>query len=308
MSAPIVYAASDPSSPILNGTPNEFVDLLDKCLRVGYPGKAPAGWLKTFVGTNKATFKPTVANQFTLRVLDHQLTSGIRWASLRGYETVTDVDTGSQPFPTPAQLGSGIQLNYNVGSVARPWVVIADDRTVYVFTDPNGNGTYYGFWFGDFYSYVPVDSFRTGIAGMITTANDLFGRELVHVGQLSEGHYIARAFNGLGESLQVGKHSDFSWYLGSGDTTLRGTIPYPDPISGGIVLAPLYLHEQAQPTIRGKLRGLWYWCHPTAGIADRAVFSGAAGTEYAGRTFMIIGPSIHGGLYVVETSNTWLTN
>ena len=67
---------------------------------------APVGkWEKTFSGTNKAAYRSTdiKASGFYLRVDDTGTTS----VRVRGFETMTDVDTGTGPFPTDAQISGG---------------------------------------------------------------------------------------------------------------------------------------------------------------------------------------------------------
>lgn len=300
-----VYASTDGSAPVLNGTAGEFVALLKACLVDGYGSKAAAGWTRPFSGTNKAAFKQAAGNQFYLRVLDHNLTSTTRYAFLRGFETMSDVDTGTGGFPTAAQQTNGLIVNYNTGAVARPWIVIADDRTVYAFCDIAGNATYYAFMFGDIYSYVSSDGYRTALIGMIDNTTDRLNAGYADVTTAASGYYIARKYDGSGTSLQVGVHADNTYVSSS---VGKGPIAYPDPVSGGIVLSPVYLHEIAEPTIRGKLRGFWHWSHATSGIGDRDFFNGATGTAFQGKSFLVISLSQAAGLYVMETSNTWQTN
>ena len=68
-----------------------------------------AGWTKPFVGTNKAAFKQgTGANDFYVRILDDGSgTGGAKEALARGFETMSDVDTGTGDFPTVAQVSFG---------------------------------------------------------------------------------------------------------------------------------------------------------------------------------------------------------
>jgi hypothetical protein len=63
---------------------------------------APAGWTKVFAGTNLAAYRSPdpLANGHFLRVDDTDNAS-IR---VRGYETMSDINTGTGLFPTDAQL------------------------------------------------------------------------------------------------------------------------------------------------------------------------------------------------------------
>jgi hypothetical protein len=101
---------------------------------------APAAWTKAFSGTNLAAYKSAAvsATGCLLRVDDSAAQSSV----LRGYESMSDVNTGSGPFPTPAQLGGGIVLRKSDASSAasRPWLLFADDRLFYLFNAwPSGS-------------------------------------------------------------------------------------------------------------------------------------------------------------------------
>lgn len=301
-----VYTSTDGSAPVLNGTAGEYVNLLDKCLVAGYGAKSAAGWTKPFTGTNKASFRQGGGNQYYLRVEDNFSSGSIRYAKCRGYVTMSDVDTGTEPFPTTAQVTDGIEPQYNNGLVSRPWIVVADNRTVYAFVDPGANGFYFALAFGDFYSYVGSDSYRTIIIGSTDISTDRLSLFESAVTTVGTGKYVPRKYSGTGTSLAVGTHGDT--VVAGTATPTKGTILYPDPVSGGLFLAPIYIHEIAEPTIRGRLRGLWHWAHVTSGIGDRDTFSGTPGSEFDGKTFLIVALGQSTGVFVIETSDTWQTN
>lgn len=303
-----IYTSTMTGAPVLTGLAGEFVNLLDKTLVTGWgsgPGAiAPAGWSKDFTGTNKAVFRAGGGNRMFLRVEDHFLTGSTRYAKLRGAIVASAVDTLVEPFPDPSQVTDGCVLQYNVGAVARPWKVFADDRTVYVFTSHDGTGTYWGFKFGDFFSYVLGDLYRTVIAGPVDFTGDSLCSIRTSNLTILLGHYVARKYTGAIGSLNVGKHGDSSVLVGELN---KGVTPFPDPISGGILLAPIYLHEIAEPTTRGKFRGFWYWPHVLSGVGDGDTFTGAAGTILEGRSFTVVAAKA-AGLYIMETSSTWVTS
>lgn len=95
---------------------------------------APLGWEKPFAdaGAYKAVYKSAdpISSGCHLRVLD----SNAQWARVRGYESMTDVDTGVNPFPTPAQLAEASVTwpkSNQANSSARPWVIVGDGALVY---------------------------------------------------------------------------------------------------------------------------------------------------------------------------------
>jgi hypothetical protein len=90
----------------------------------------------------------------------------------------------------------------------------------------------------------------------------------------------------------------------SGLPTL-GSIPAPNPADGAYYLSPLKLLDE-QWNIRGRQRGLYHLCHPTASFADGATFNGAG--DYAGKTFAVVSLGSASGHYCIETSDTLETN
>jgi hypothetical protein len=68
----------------------------------------PAGWTKPYSGTNKAVYRSgTGSNQRYYRIEDNS-TPSANHAYLLGYGAMTDVDTGTDRFPTTLQYASGL--------------------------------------------------------------------------------------------------------------------------------------------------------------------------------------------------------
>lgn len=94
---------------------------------------APQGsWEKAFSGTNKAAYRSTDAagTQFYLRIDD----SGTTTCRARGYETMSDIDTGIGPFPTDAQISGGGYWHKSSGANATAvgYMLAADNRAIRV--------------------------------------------------------------------------------------------------------------------------------------------------------------------------------
>ena len=90
---------------------------------------APVGqWEKVYTGTNKAVYRSLDATgpRHYLRVDD----TGARFARVRGYESMTDIDTGTGAFPTDAQMsGGGYWHKSTVASAAAVrWKLFADSQ------------------------------------------------------------------------------------------------------------------------------------------------------------------------------------
>ena len=270
-----VYRSSDASAPVLSGTSGSLVALLYACLVTGYGSAVGAGWAREFTAANKAVFRAASGNRLRLRVDD----TGTQEARIVGYETMSDVDTGTGAFPTSGQVSGGLYVRKSgtADSTARPWVVVATDKAFYFL--PNSGGTDWlaplssdytylsgQFFFGEFTSFKPGDAYNTAIIGSEATGNST-GRLGTCVSQAataptSFGHYMARPYYQSAGSLWFSKYPAMSFY---GPSTMASAGPiFPDPISGAMHLSPLYIIEsgpQSYGFIRGILPGLWMPCH-----------------------------------------------
>jgi hypothetical protein len=88
--------------------------------------QAGAGWSKPFSASTKAVFRPAAGNRRFLRVVNAIGADTLA----RGYEDMTDVDTGTGPFPTVAQVATPIVVG-NVGyssQAGSPWFLIATSK------------------------------------------------------------------------------------------------------------------------------------------------------------------------------------
>lgn len=92
---------------------------------------ASAGWEKVFSeGTTKAVYRSTdvTSSRRYYRVDD----SGNQSARVRGFAEMTDVDTGTEPFPTDAQIsGGGYLFKTTSGSITPVlYLLAADSKSV----------------------------------------------------------------------------------------------------------------------------------------------------------------------------------
>lgn len=116
-----LYLSTDSGAPVLNTTAGSLIALLDAVLVNGYGSKPAAGWTKAFSGTNKAAYRngATAKARSYFRVDD----SNAGYATLAGYDQMSDVDSGSYRFPT----GTAV---YYCHKKAQPWWAYADERTL----------------------------------------------------------------------------------------------------------------------------------------------------------------------------------
>lgn len=318
------YRSTDTSAPVLTGQTGKLIALLDAILINGYGSKAAAGWGKPFgTGTStKEAYRPASGTRFYVRVLDDgSMTGGFRDSSVRGGESMSDIDTFTNAFPTAVQEANGVNWRKSVtaDATARPWIAFADGRTLYLFIQSGDNSTQWvGMMFGDFYSYNPTDAFNCMIAGMntfsassISASNHKFDlMQATMQGTVQSGHYIARKSTGTGASTNCckkGEHGLVSTGGTTAENVLAGILSYPNTADGGLWLHPVWIMDIVTPdVIHGHLRGFYHICHAITFFGDGDTFGGAGG--YAGRSFKLIKQSMNAGIYTLETSNTLDTN
>lgn len=299
-----VYRSTDASAPqfstIAVGT---LIPILDACLVTGYGSQAPAGWTKEYSGTNKAVYKQgTGSNGFYLWVND---TANVSYAFVRAYETMTGLDTGTNPFPTVAQVSTGMYwLKNSATNVA--WMVVATERAFYYWTQysaANNNGQL--LFFGDIDTYVAGDAFNTVLLGG-RTANVSVAADSVNLASgaitTATGNvFIARDY--LQTTLSPGC-SRIVNSIHTGSPTAPGSyFTQYDSLTGNIKLYQVFIGDLAG-TIRGRLPGFYglptvtpYGTDPSH-IVDII----GSGTE-AGKTFAMV--SAWTNFYMIETSDTW---
>jgi hypothetical protein len=283
--------------------------------------KLAAGWTKPFTGTNKAVFRQGAGNQFYWRVDDNGPgAGGAREARIRGFEAMSDVDTGTgtnaSGFPSTAQQANGLvaRKSTTADATTRTWMVIADDRTVMVFIQTGDiAGRWQGFALIDIYSYVASDGFRTMIIGGIgenSASASRFTELTTTMAAAANGHYIARGYVGTGGPIQIGKHSDAVKAGGSNFMTYG--LPYPNPTDGYLYLSPLWITDPTTAPvnhIRGQVRGVYNCLCNTTTLNDLDTFDGVG--DLAGKSFLLIKNvrnATSDGDVVIEISNTVQVN
>lgn len=100
--------------------------------------KTPAlGWTGPYTGTNLAAYRGNTASGTGcyLRVDDTATTL----PRVRGYVAMTDVNTGTDPFPTDALLSGGGYFPKSSSSTLRSWLLVGNDRGFYISADYNNN-------------------------------------------------------------------------------------------------------------------------------------------------------------------------
>lgn len=228
---------------------------------------APLGWSKTYTGTNKGVYRGNEVTGTRLYLRVDDTTDSGKSAGMRGYEAMTDVDTGTGLFPTVLQMATGIVLTKSdtASSAARPWVLVGDGYEFLLFTAgfavsyANIYGTFH---FGDPLSEMASDPYGCLIYGGIVLesypgssgfAYNQIGTSLT----AQAGHYFARSYTQIGPSIGAEKMGNYS--LGGTTIGLSGILTYPAPSNNGLYIAPLFVADAV--CLRAQLKPVWQPLH-----------------------------------------------
>ena len=224
---------------------------------------APAGWEKVFTGTNKAVYRSAdpASTRHYLRIDDTAATL----CRVVGYETMTDVDTGTGPFPTAAQqAGGGYWPKSSAANAnANAWVLVIDGRAIIDSVAPAyGSGAAYlncmTRFFGDGIAAKPSGDpyFCLLNYSSVTSPTQMYDSDLDGGSALQSA--APRGYTGLGSAVRhvllpyTGSPSLFSGM----DTTLG---PFPSEIDGKLKLSRKYAADSTVKPPRGDIPG-WYHC------------------------------------------------
>lgn len=257
---------------------------------------APAGWLKAFSGAQLAVYRsPHLAGtQMALRVDD----TASQNARAVGYEAMSDLNTGFGAFPMSVQVAGGLywpKANSSA-TTARPWLVVADDRTFYVWVNTgtagfSEEGFVYGF--GDFTSTKggdPYACFITGATGDISTTTAANAQTLGYhdlAGSAALSQWVARSFTAIGGALPVSRKAE-SYNTANTYSGNTASIAYPNGPDNGLYLSRSLVMEISPLSVRGVMRGLLFLPHATgaATFAHRSRIAGQG--PLAGRQLMVV--------------------
>lgn len=210
---------------------------------------APLGWERVFTDVNVRVYRSLSlesARHF-FRVTDADSSSVSPLNAYRGFETMNDASTGLNEYPSFVQVGGGGFGIYKSPSGAQPWVLVGDERTVYISISTTG-GMITAVCMGDFESHVPADAYASIITAVVSSTVGNLGSVT------SFGHRVARDMDGLGQSPSVVSRSPFGAPSGNNGT-------WPSPASGGVTIArPVHLIEG--DSLRGSLRGIMHLWEP----------------------------------------------
>lgn len=238
---------------------------------------APAGWEKVYAGTNKAVYRSTnvTGARFYLRVDD---SNGL-FARVRGYETMSGIDTGTGLFPLNAQIATGggyWQKASASNATAIPYLLAADSKMLL-------QAMCFGVANSADYIETAVYGFGEGVA--LNPGGDAFASVLSAMGasgSLQHGGLsgasvdsgadgaatFARAWHGLGGAVYarpVPEGGSVSTLSGN-DGTLGIA---PGRVDGAIRMARMMLKDQGANDLRAVVPG----CHFVPQALENSLFT-----------------------------------
>lgn len=280
---------------------------------------AGTGWGKVFGGTNKAVYRSTdpTGSRFYLRIDD---SNGL-YARVRGYEAMTDIDTGTGLFPLDAQIaaGGGYWHKANTSNAtAIPYMLAADSKLLLqaicygVAGGANSIATAV-FGFGEGMALNPAgDAFASLLSASGSSTNSMNYGSLSGVSSDSSTNgasFFARGWQGLGGAVYARPVPEGgSTVVLSGDDSTLGVAP--GRVDGAIRMARMLLKDQASNDLRCVVPG----CHFVPQVLNNALFpapfalSDGAGT-LAGRKLAAVpvgnNASSRSGTAFVDVTGPW---
>ena len=269
-----------------------------------------------YTGTNKAVWRSgdPQSNGHYLRIDD----TGATYARVRGYESMTDVDTGSGPFPTDAQMSGGGYWHKSIaaGSAATRWKLFADSRALLLAvaagstTATNIAAPLRGF--GDPLALRPAgDCWGTFLSAHGSATGSSSGQLDAGVTSGANGQITApRAWQGLGgcAQLEAAPYTGTASSVSGADATLAA---FPSIIDGRLLLSRVFLRESGANPPRANVPGAFRI--PQSGalslLADGDIV--IAGGALAGRRLVAVATTITGfsvaptGVYLVDATGPW---
>lgn len=221
---------------------------------------APLGWAKTYSGTNKAVYKPTdvAATSALLRVDD----TGTTAARVRMFETMSDVDTGTNPAPTDAKMSGGMYWwkSSTANATTRKYTIFGDSRNLYVGVDPYSVGVNVIHAFGDLDSYKSGDAYCGFIIGDSAVPGvGSLGSVAQQDPQNNETMQIMRSHTGLGAAVTSSRKAlTGASGQASGNDSWLGN--FPAPANNGLFLSRMVGFQRPLTSSgpRGLIPGVFY--------------------------------------------------
>ena len=264
------------------------------------------------------------------------LTGGFRDAKFCGFETMSGINAGVNPFPNATYGGfttnnfsscgfQAIRKSGTLDGTTHSYQIFADCRTVYIFIYTGEiASSYLSAMWGEFTPGNALNNYSCVVAGR---AQSTAGNATAHVSDWDRnnatwstahtGIFIDRGVYGMTTGCRS------NWWFGPANFTNAGLAAaaimgnqastahgpaFPNPASNEFYVAPVYLLDNGTlsgigVTI-GTMRGAWLFGHNQFTVADGAIFQGSG--AFTGRSFQILKFTPNQGVFCIETSDTLL--
>ena len=255
---------------------------------------SPLGWSRPYSGTNLGAYRQggLSSHKRFVRVYDGAMSSTSRY-SVRGYEAMTAISSGTGPYPTTAEVaGNGVEIMAPHGAAsAFPWLIVGTPRQFYLMTAYGDYWAYYDANQGQFYTVRDTGVLFFGDLARIRKAGDTYA-QVINAGYSLHGAgvYGSRASTGAS-----GSRPAMSLKGPNGSTQSSWGANYPDPVSGNLDLSDAQTvteYFSGLYGVRGNMPGMlcpWQDAH-AYGTPNGTIFTGITGVS--GRALLMAGYDI----------------
>lgn len=115
---------------------------------------------------------------------------------------------------------------------------------------------------------------------------------------------MPRIHAGTGTSIQTGKYADVFTHLAGTIGGGSGFTEYPDPVTNGLLLSPIFVADPTTYHYRGYIPGVWAPLHNLPGTPGDTL----SGTlDLSALTFLLVDAAASStrGRLAIEISDTW---
>lgn len=321
--APFHYSSRDPGAPVLSGVPGSLANLLDAVLVTGYGSgenfKHPIGWTREFSSGQIRVYRgdPVEGSGYYLRVDDSAQFGNARYAWVRAFESMSDVNSGVGGIPEVSQSNNGMlwakSRLLNASPIA--WHLIGNSRALYFAVSAHADVARTAVYFaGDIISFIAADRSNFALTGAMD--NEFTGSDVAVLSGLLRGIDLASgAFSGntVVAASKDGVRSQRVSVIGdwfTGGSVGAAGVPFPDPVGKGLLVNKISIKEGAN-LIRGNLPGAFAPLHDRPYSHGDAVFSPGVigmdeGVALAHASFNIGTTANHGMVIVSLNEKGWL--
>lgn len=286
--------------------------------------RAPAGFTKTFSGTNKAMYRSNdlSSNRHTLRVLDDGSGNwGAREAFVFGCETAIDIDTWTGMFPrnNAATGNKGVMWGKSSTSDAtvRPWWVYSNGKIFYGFVAHGSSvnspyDTYSRtFVFGDIVSYKAGDIYGTYISGNFNQSSNYdnggFTKTYENPSSATNTSFVDG--NGILARSYTGVDANAACVLLGGSVVggamgASNMLQYPSPVDNGLYVVPVVVAQSNPNVIRGRLPGIYESLH-TMPLPNGTILDSVQGLPGRKLRMQYLHQSYTMGCVLIDVTGPW---